>query len=232
MNSAIYLTIPLYARFHIHTELLEKKTLPTLEDIMLKRDKEETFFVFADSFLSRVVGVAYWRKHCAKMTIRDMATILDEAFALLLLENYWESWSTKNVEEYKTEVSFDESTNQKRKGKQLGVNTLVVPGVPNGLGDGQRIASCDSINCTLKYKKIEKRVMQFMWKKGIGCVVLTTHPEKEKGLFMIMNSLSKLTTLMTYCADKFLFLALTFYILKQLFSSELASLNVNNHGYF
>ena len=231
MNSAIYLTIPLYARFHIDTELLEKKTLPTLEDIMLKRDKEETFFVFADSFLSRVVGVAYWRKHCAKMTIRDMATISDEAFALLLLENYWESWSTKNVEEYKTEVSFDESTNQK-KGKQLGVNTLVVPGVPNGLGDGQRMASCDSINCTLKYKKIEKRVMQFMWKKGIGCVVLTTHPEKEKGLFMIMNSLSKSTTLMTYCADKFLFLALTSYILKQLFSSELASSNVNNHGYF
>jgi len=84
---------------------------------MLKRAKEETFFVFVDSFLSRVVGVAYWRKHCAKMTILDMAMILDEAFAQLLLENYWESWSTKNVEEYKTEVSFDESTNQKKKRK-------------------------------------------------------------------------------------------------------------------
>ena len=117
VNSVIYLTIPLYARFHIHTELLEKKTLPTLEEIMLKRDKEETFFVFADTFLSRVVGVAYWRKHCSKMTIREMATISDEAFALLLLENYWESWSTKNVEEYKTEVAFDENTNQKKKRK-------------------------------------------------------------------------------------------------------------------
>ncbi len=72
-----------------------------------------------------------------------MATILDEVFALLLLENYWESWSTKNVEEYKTEVSFDESTNKKRKGKQLGVNTLVVPGAQNGLGDGPRMASSD-----------------------------------------------------------------------------------------
>jgi len=100
------------------------------------------------------------------------------------------------------------------------------------LGDGPRMASSNSINSILKYKKIEKKVMQFMWKKGIGCIVLTTHPEKEKGLFMIMNSLSKLTTLMTYCTDKFLFLALTFYILKLLFSSELASLNVNSHGYF
>jgi len=51
------------------------------------------------------------------MTIREMAMISDEAFALLLLENYWESWSTKNVEEYKTEVTFDESTNQKKKRK-------------------------------------------------------------------------------------------------------------------
>ncbi len=57
-------------------------------------------------------------------------------------------------------------------------------------------------------------------------------PRKEKRLFMIMNSISKLTTLMTYCADKFLFLALTFYILKLLFSSELASSNVYSHGYF
>jgi len=136
------------------------------------------------------------------------------------------------VEEYKTEVSFDESTNQKRKGNQPGVNTLVVPGVQNDLGDGPRMAYSDSINCTLKYKKIEKRVMQFMWKKGIGCVVLTTHPEKEKGLFMITNSLSKSTSLMTYCAYKFLFLALTFYILELLFSSELASLNINSHGHF
>jgi len=52
VNGTIYLTIPLYAHFHIPIELLEKKSLPTLEDIMLKRDKEETFFVFVDTFLS------------------------------------------------------------------------------------------------------------------------------------------------------------------------------------
>ncbi len=63
------------------------------------------------------------------MAISDMATALDEAFTLLLLENYWESWSTKNMKEYKTEVSYNESTNQKRKGKQYWVNILVVSGV-------------------------------------------------------------------------------------------------------
>jgi len=38
----------------------------------------------------------------------------------------------------------------------------VVPGVQNSLGDGPRMASCNSINSILKYKKIEKKVMQFV----------------------------------------------------------------------
>jgi len=63
---------------------------------MLKRQQEDTFTVFAESFLSKIVGVAFWRKHCAKLLINEMATVLDEAFALHLLENYWEGWSTKN----------------------------------------------------------------------------------------------------------------------------------------
>jgi len=74
------------------------------------------------------------------------------------------------------------------------------------------------INSILKYKKIEKKVMQFMWKKGIGCVVLATHPEKEKGLFMKTSLLSKWTTCKPYYTDKFLILASTLYILKLLFS--------------
>jgi len=32
-----------------------------------------------------------------------------------LLENYWEGWSTKNLEVYKSEVTYDETTNQKRR---------------------------------------------------------------------------------------------------------------------
>jgi len=41
-----------------------------------------------------------------------MATILDKGFAQFLLENYWEGWLTKNLEEYKSEVAYDETTNQ------------------------------------------------------------------------------------------------------------------------
>jgi len=121
------------------------KNLPTLEDIMLKRDKEEIFLVFANSFSSQVVGVVSWRKNCVKMAISGMVTISDEAFVLLLLENYRENWSTKNVEEYKAEKWHMTKPQIKRKrGKQHRVNLLVVPGVPNGLEGGPWRASYDS----------------------------------------------------------------------------------------
>jgi len=71
-----------------------------------------------------------------------MAIVSDEDFALLLLENYWESWSTKNVEEYNTEVAYAKS--QIKRKKQHGVNLLVVPWVQNNLEDGLRRASYDS----------------------------------------------------------------------------------------
>jgi len=64
---------------------------------MRKRECKEVFFVFADMFLSHVVGVAFWRKNSAKMPISEMATVSDKAFALLLLENYWDTWSPKII---------------------------------------------------------------------------------------------------------------------------------------
>ena len=73
-----------------------------------------------------------------------MATI-SEDFTLLLLENYWEGWSTKNLDEYKSEVTIDETTNLK-KGKQHGANSLVAPGAQEDLEGGQRRALSNSIS--------------------------------------------------------------------------------------
>jgi len=59
----------------------------------------------------------------------DMAMILDEAFALLLLENYWESWSTKMWKNTRQKFCTMKAQTKKRKGKQPGVNSIVVLGV-------------------------------------------------------------------------------------------------------
>ena len=44
-----------------------------------------------------------------------MATISDEAFAYLLVENYWENWSKMDLQAYKDGGTYDETTFKKRK---------------------------------------------------------------------------------------------------------------------
>jgi len=80
---------------HFHSSaLLEEKNLPSLDSFQQKRENQDCFFLFCDFFLSRVVGVSTWKDGSSKIKVSDMATASDEAFAYLLIENYWDQWST------------------------------------------------------------------------------------------------------------------------------------------
>jgi len=46
-----------------------------------------------------------------------MATASDEAFAYLLAENYWETWSAVDLEQYKNAAIFDNGSVKKKKWK-------------------------------------------------------------------------------------------------------------------
>jgi len=159
---------------------------------MLKTDKEETFFVLPIFSCPEL-----WVGHTGENIMGKWQFVTWQWFWLRPLSSFcWKT--TGKAGQQKCGVQgqkFHMTKHQpKRKGKQLGVNSLVVPWVQNDLGeDGQRRASYDSMNFTQKYKRIAKKEMQFMWKKGICCVVLTTQPEKEK-LFMMIILLSRLTT--------------------------------------
>jgi len=50
---------------------------------------------------------------CAKQKVSKIATVSDEAFAYLLIENYWDEWSTKNMEEYMGERYYDSSISKR-----------------------------------------------------------------------------------------------------------------------
>lgn len=52
------------------------------------------YTVFCDVVLSVIVGKIYWKKFQTKRVVTMMATRSDEAFGLLLLENYIEIWAT------------------------------------------------------------------------------------------------------------------------------------------
>jgi len=86
-----------------------------MESILLKRENPDCFFLFCDNFLSRIVGISVWKEGCHKKKVSEMATISDEAFAYLLMENYWDYWSTLNLQDYKSDVTHDKESNKKIK---------------------------------------------------------------------------------------------------------------------
>jgi len=81
------------------TVLVEEERLPPLDQLLLKRDNVEDFFFFFECYLSKVVGVGAWRELCTKQKNSDFATVSDEAFVYLLVENYWDGWSTRRSDE-------------------------------------------------------------------------------------------------------------------------------------
>jgi len=72
------------------TVLLEEKCLPTLESILEMDTNKDCFFLFCENFLSRIVGMTIWKDSCTKQKVSEMATVSDEAFTYLLIENYWD----------------------------------------------------------------------------------------------------------------------------------------------
>jgi hypothetical protein len=68
--------------------------MPNLEkfSIMNIIGDEEMFRLYCESLLSCVVGKTWWNNHADKKKVSEMASISDEAFALLLLENSYNMW--------------------------------------------------------------------------------------------------------------------------------------------
>jgi hypothetical protein len=63
------------------------------ENVMLMRDDAEgAYGLFCEHVLSHVVGRDVWKRLSPTHTVSQIATVSDEAFALLLLENSWEMW--------------------------------------------------------------------------------------------------------------------------------------------
>ena len=61
-----------------------------------------------------------WRELCTKQKISDFATVSDEAFAYLLVENYWDGWSTRKSDEPFMESDLIHGSKKKKKENNLG----------------------------------------------------------------------------------------------------------------
>ena len=72
-------------------ELKIYKELPSLQDLLMLRSNVKCMIVFCDHFLPCIVGKKRWKLQIKQgFKLNSIATVSDEAFMLLLLENCWD----------------------------------------------------------------------------------------------------------------------------------------------
>ena len=71
---------------------IHKERLPTLGEILSLRVDRSAYTFFCDHLLGAVTGMKKFAKASRSRWISNIATISDEAFALVLLENNYEVW--------------------------------------------------------------------------------------------------------------------------------------------
>ena len=96
-----------------------KLTPTSLQQYQRMRNEPESFYEFCDVFLKLIVGVSIWKYGVCHKTVSELATPSDEAFALLLLENTWDQWFTRDLAEYKNERKYNEVTGEWEKRKPV-----------------------------------------------------------------------------------------------------------------
>ena len=78
-----------------------KGNLPdNLEQIMKLREDPKTMQMFCDTWLPCVVGKVEWKKSRCIKPMSEIATVSDEAFTLLVLENIWDVWTNVPMDEW------------------------------------------------------------------------------------------------------------------------------------
>lgn len=73
----------------------------SVEGFCKLREDTQIMTLFVDRFLPCVVGKNAMKRDKYKMTISEIASVSDEAFALLVLDHIWERWMGKDIDLYK-----------------------------------------------------------------------------------------------------------------------------------
>ena len=72
----------------------------SLDEILELSRNKEVMVQFLEKFVSCVVGRIEWKRSCKDQPISRIASATDEAFALLVLENIWDSWGDVDPQDY------------------------------------------------------------------------------------------------------------------------------------
>lgn len=72
--------------------------MPKLDDVVMMRvNRNNAYSTFCNQVLSQVVGRNKWKMRGSSASISEIATVSDEAFAILLFENNYTLWNIGSV---------------------------------------------------------------------------------------------------------------------------------------
>ncbi len=74
------------------------------------RKNPVAYKLYVDFFFGSVRGKKEWRKLKSKKCLQDCSTVNDEAYGLLVLENYWEVWEEMKEKGRKTSKGLEAKT--------------------------------------------------------------------------------------------------------------------------
>ena len=109
-----------------HTKVGEMPVTPDTLQLRYKDTEYPVYKDFVTFFVSGVIGIRHFERKKTTMDYRSYATISDEAFAILSLENNWDRWSAMaETEEWKESdiaskwtTSRDKRTIRRQKGPE------------------------------------------------------------------------------------------------------------------
>jgi len=89
-----------YSHCNSFTGLKAKENLPSLQNLQKLWENTTSMEIFCNNFLACVVRKNEWKDMIKIKTVKEISTITDEAFALLILENIWDEWIKMDAIDY------------------------------------------------------------------------------------------------------------------------------------
>jgi hypothetical protein len=83
----------------------QKHLFETYRNYKTDKEAEEAFMWFGGNIVECVNGKKNWKKKKSKGLLAECCTVSDEAFGLLMLDNYWDRWVDLYEKKPKTQVT-------------------------------------------------------------------------------------------------------------------------------
>jgi len=132
--------------------------LPSMEDILKLRKSLQSMRVLCNHFLPCVVGKKQWKMQIqAGKKVNKIATVSDEAFVLLVLENIWSDMMKVNIDDY-----YRPRKRKKKNNKDISQESMNATNLEKNSGDSSAVNLVENAEANTE-KRNESKVITGKW---------------------------------------------------------------------